>query len=379
MKELKKQIRESFFNPILYFLPVMIYLVVDEFVSQNAAWKISFPVALLLLFYVYFLYNRLFLWFVFVSIGYLLVGVVSSIFPENTNQFLLVYSDELMFIAMLALLLTIKDKIEKVSSKTLPHQIPMSNNVNELYRVANVLLSITAIFIIVNILIYYSSLLDDTYLQTTKALYAVSLTLIAIYETIRVMSVRKKLEEEDWLPIVSKRGKVLGSSQFQLGVPMDKNLMYPVVRFYFVERGMLLLRKRLHNENTDPNLWDASASKHVRITESIEQALKNLAHKQYGIVDDNFFYLTNYEYEGTFNRQLIYLFLYCNSKDFKKSETSFDTIKWWTSSQITDNLGKGIFAERFEKEYLMLQRSGLLEPDAGCECECVLRDTVAGN
>ena len=49
--------------------------------------------------------------------------------------------------------------------------------------------------------------------------------------------------------------------------------------------------------------------------------------------------------------------------------------KWWTQKQIDENLGAGVFTERFEKEYGILKRSGLLEI-SGCDCECQLKDLI---
>ena len=60
MRSLKKQICESFFNPILYFLPTLVFIAADDFWGINNAWKISFPVAFALVFYVYFMYRRMF-------------------------------------------------------------------------------------------------------------------------------------------------------------------------------------------------------------------------------------------------------------------------------------------------------------------------------
>ena len=54
MQKLRKQIKESFFNPILHLLPLLIFLVVEDFYGMSMGFKISFPIALGLLIYIYF-------------------------------------------------------------------------------------------------------------------------------------------------------------------------------------------------------------------------------------------------------------------------------------------------------------------------------------
>ena len=81
MEKLRKQIRESFFNPVLHFLPLLVFLIVDEFSGMNLAWKISFPTALVLLTYIYFAYKRLFTWhlvftFLFVAVNVVKISLV---------------------------------------------------------------------------------------------------------------------------------------------------------------------------------------------------------------------------------------------------------------------------------------------------------------
>ena len=79
MEKLRKQIRESFFNPILHFLPLILFLVIDDFWGMSVAWKISFPIALILLVYVYYVYHRIFTWHLIFTVVYLLVSATANL------------------------------------------------------------------------------------------------------------------------------------------------------------------------------------------------------------------------------------------------------------------------------------------------------------
>lgn len=374
MQKLKKQISESFFNPILYFLPTLVFIVVDDFWDENMAWKVSFPVAFVLMFFVYFRYRRMFIWHGILAFGYLIIGLVSSAVSESS--YTLKYIDELIFIVLGLALLIGKKSLAKIASKTLPHQLPMSNNENEFHRVLRVLLSIVLIYIILS-LTFESVLFEDREIlgEYVKFLYAGSIIFVILFETTRVFIVRSRLLKEDWLPVVDESGKVTGSVQYQSDISPQERLIHPAVRLYFIDDGKIFLKQRNPDDRSDSMLWDASVSRQVRMTESIEGALKGFTQKLYHVKPVKFLFLTQYIYRGKFSDQYIYLYVLCTSEKLQPQEGELFRTKWWTQKQIEAELSSGVFTERFEKEYEFLKRSGLLEQD-GCNCECALKDMM---
>lgn len=374
MKELKRQIRESFFNPILYFLPALVFIVADDFWGEIEAWKISFPIALGLMFYVYFRYRKLFLWHGMLAVCYLIIGLVSSL--VSGTYLSLRFIDEWIFLLLMFLLIFQKNRLGRIASKTLPHKLPMSNNENELFRVAKVLIIIVSVYSI--FALYFelsSSEFKDIPLSYLKYFYAFALVFITLFETIRVLIIRSRLLNEDWLPIVNTQGKVIGSVQYQPNVLSEVRHLHPVVRLYFIEKGMIYLQQRKTDDISEPLLWDASLSRRVRMSESIDMVLKEYTLKLYNQQQQKFLFLTNYIYEGKFSNQLIYLFVSCKTEGLQPQENEVFQTKWWTTKQIEDNLGIGVFTERFEKEFDILKRSGLLEEET-CDCECALKDMI---
>ncbi|NLO70800.1 MAG: hypothetical protein GX102_07675 [Porphyromonadaceae bacterium] len=374
MQKLKKQISESFFNPILYFLPALVFMVVDDFWGINTAWKVSFPFAFALVFYVYFMYKRMFFWHGILAFCYLLVGFFATLVADTIE--VLNYTDEFVFFILIVILVSRKKALQKVVSKTLPHEIPMSNNENELFRVARVLMMIVLVYLILGLLFDATNLPNkEIPIRYIKYIYALSIIFVGIFETIRVFIVREKLMREDWLPVVDEEGRVIGSVQYQHDADKKVRLMHPVVRLYFIENRKILLQQRKPDDQNEPMLWDASLSRQVRMSESIDGALRTFTGKLYNIEPIKFFSLTKYIYHGTFSDQLIYLFVLCKSEGIAPQADKIFKTKWWTIKQIEDNLNSGIFTERFIKEYEVLERSGLLERD-GCDCECRLRDSI---
>ena len=375
MQKLKKQISESFFNPILYFLPALVFMVVDDFWGINTAWKVSFPFAFALVFYGYFMYIRMLFWHGILAFCYLLVGFFATLVADTIE--VLNYTDEFVFFILIVILVSRKKALQKVVSKTLPHEIPMSNNENELFRVARVLMMIVLVYLILGLLFDATNLPNkEIPIRYIKYIYALSIIFVGIFETIRVFIVREKLMREDWLPVVDEEGRVIGSVQYQHDADKKVRLMHPVVRLYFIENRKILLQQRKPDDQNEPMLWDASLSRQVRMSESIDGALRTFTGKLYNIEPIKFFSLTKYIYNGTFSDQLIYfLFVLCISEGSAPHADKIFKTKWWTINQIEDNLNSGIFTERFIKEYEVLERSGLLERD-GCDCECRLRDSI---
>lgn len=373
MQHLKRQIRESFFNPILYFLPALVFMLVDDFLGENAAWKISFPVAFALMFYVFFVYKRMFLWHGVLAVCYLIIGFASSLVPET--NFVYIYIDEIIFIFFIFMMFGQKETLERIASKTLPHQLPMSNNENELFKMARWLLIIVLAYVISALIFETFSNINNGKLFYLRIFYALSIIALALFETIRVVIVRDRLIKEDWLPIVDENGKVVGSVQYQPDTPNQERLMHPVVRLYLVDNGRIFMHQRKPDDKSEPLHWDASLSRQVRMSESIESTLHKFTQKFYNLEEQKFLFLTNYIYHGKFSNQYIYLFVTCKTEGLQPQEKELYVTKWWTQKQIDENLGAGVFTERFEKEYGILKRSGLLEI-SGCDCECQLKDLI---
>lgn len=375
MQKLKKQISESFFNPILYFLPALVFILVDDFWDENMAWKLSFPVALAVIFYVYFMYKRMFIWHGILAFGYLIIGLITSL-VSGAYSYILKYIDEMIFILLGVGLLLGKKLMEKIASKTLPHKLPMSNNENEFFRVVRVLLSIVIVYTILSLIfesIFFQS--SGILRNYVKFLYAGSIIFVGLFETTRVFIVRSRLLKEDWLPVVDESGKVIGSVQYQPEINNQERLIHPAVRLYFIENGKIYLQQRKPDDRTEPLLWDASLSRQVRMTESIEDALKGFTKRFYNIKPSRFLFLTHYIYRGKFSDQYIYLFVLCTSEELQPQGDELYRTKWWTQKQIETEFGAGVFTERFEREYEFLRRSGLLEQE-GCDCECALKDMM---
>lgn len=377
MKKLRKQIKESFFNPILHFLPLLLFLVLDEFYGMDTAWKIAFPVVLLLVFYVFYVFNKIFMWhliftFIFMSVGLIASFVVFLPLPA----FLQHTVDKIIIFAFIVFLLLFRKQIQKKVTAIIPKLIPMSNNFNELYRVIWSLFFVLLIFTTANLLLQLSDYSQDAVsLEIIKYCFAGTIIFMVIFEIVRVEMIRGKLIREEWWPIVSEQGKIIGSIQYFTSLSDEKKYLHPIVRVHLIDKSMIFLQKRAADDLIFPGLWDTAISNHVRMGETIEQCIERTADEHYALKDFKYMYLSNYMHETKNEQHYAFLFVSCQLDEVNPNLTFIENTKWWTQNQIEENLGKGIFTENFGIEFDLLKRSGLLETGR-CECACRLKEVI---
>ncbi|MDD4993005.1 MAG: NUDIX domain-containing protein [Paludibacter sp.] len=376
IKKLSKQIRESFLNPVLQFLPLLVFLVVDDFCGISLAWKISFPVSLILLAYIYFLYNGIFIWHLIFTTVFLMVTVVSAmveLLPLDPNITLVV--PEAVSAAFLLGYLVVRKQIEQVISQAMPKLIPMTNNFHELYRVVITVFSVLVSYIAGSFLLNYFDLVDSDSQKLLIYAYIVIFICLIVYEVLRVHLVRTKLMAEEWWPIVTDQGKIIGNIEHKTSLKDDKKYMHPIVRVLLIDKGLVLLQKRSAESVSFPGMWDTAISNHVKMGETIEQCVERTAKERYSITNLKYMFLANYTGEVEPESYYAFLFVSCQETEFIVNLEFADQLKWWTQQQIEDNLESGIFTDIFKTEYDLLLRSGLLETGK-CECSCKLKEVI---
>jgi len=375
MEKLRKQIKESFFNPILHFLPLIVFLVVDDFCGMSVAWKVSFPLALILLVYVYVVYNRIFSWHVLFTLMFVGVSVIAGLV-----RYLTVFKgeDEIVaeFVLLVFLLLAVlfRKKIQKAVLKLIPDVIPMSNNFEELYRVIWVFLFVLLLYVSSFLIIQVTAESILLYQHMLQYVYVSVVLFLAVYEVLRVQIIRAKLLREEWWPIVNNQGKIIGSIQHITSLNDEKKYLHPVIRVLVVDKGMVLLQRRSDDSLIFSGLWDTAISNHVKMGETIEHCVDR-ASEACLLGGMKCMYLANYTIELDKENHYAFLFVSCQQSEVTFNSNHSPQLKWWTQQQIEENLEVGIFTDNFRIEFELLQRSGLLETGK-CECSCKLRDVI---
>ncbi|MDR1585424.1 MAG: hypothetical protein LBS07_04525 [Prevotellaceae bacterium] len=375
MNRNKQQIRSSFFNPVYLLLPLLSFRIVGLLEgSVKLGWLVAIPVALVLTLYVYFSFRKLSRWYLFSTGIFFVSCVVAVVFPRYILPGALrVVFDDVVFLLVFIALILFQKQFNRISTLLVSRSLPMSNNLSEARRV---LISLSFIFLTL-LFVYFISLNFFSQPQVWfgyKFVYIAFIGVFIVYETLRVKIVRKKLKKEKWWPIVSDQGKVVGSIEHYESLLGREKFLHPVVRVAVIKNNRIYLRKIEDSHFISPGLWDTAVSDHVLMNETVDEAVRRVF-PAYDEQKPEYFFLSNYLYEAEFEKRYVFLFVTCKINDLISGQMFEKQTKWWTLSQIENNLKAGVFTEDFLIEFEIIKRAGFFDNDL-CPCECKLKQVI---
>jgi len=373
MNKLRKHIKESFFNPVLHLLPLLVFMVVDDYWGMFIAWEVCYPVAFLLLVYIYFSVGTVFTWHLIFTLFFVstsLIAATESLLENPPIPQEIIYEGVVLVVFIVSLLF--RKKIQQIVTSFMPQLLPMTNNFEELIRVIRLFSAVLFLYISGYYLLILLQIQQLPYYQFLQNFYVGLLLFLCVYELLRVKIIRSNLVREKWLPIVNNQGKVIGSIQHQTSLNDEKKYQHPVIRILMVDKGMILLNNEQKESTSE---WDSTLSEHVIMEESIENCVERTVKEKFEIDNFKYMHLSTYSIDCEKEIQHAFLFISCLQSDSKIDAPISEKTKWWTKNQIEANLQLGIFSKNFEMEYDLLLRSGLLDTGV-CNCNCRLKEVI---
>jgi len=377
MENFRKQIKISFFNPIIHFLPLLLFLVTAMYAGRTVANYVSIFVLLVSAVYVFIAYNQIFIWFFLSCVIFLAVNIVGSIIrlPIIFLSFRPLL-DEALTLVFLGGMMLLQKPIKKGIMALIPKTLPMNNNLDEYFGFIRTIFLIILGYVLATGFIYaFPTQRETAFLELVQAIYVGILFFVLVFESLRVQIIRARLMKEEWLPIVNSQGKIIGSVQHQASLGEKRKFMHPIIRVHIIQDGMILLRKRPADDLSYPLHWDTAISNHIRMGETVEDCIKRTAQELYGLTELKSFFLSNYITHTDFEQHYAFLFIACKMNKIDLQSEKVKQAKWWTLQQIEENLQEGIFTENFLIEFDLLKKSGVLENNI-CDCACKLKETI---
>jgi len=375
---LKKLIRESFFNPILHFIALFVFLVAEQTAGIGRAWVLSLPVMFLVGGYIFYFYQSILLWHVSTVSFFFLAALSSTVstrlLPDSIVQPL--YT-EISLLTLLIVFYFLKGKLQRWITTLTSKKLSMMNNFSEMIRFSVILIIITSVYIVLYLLLSLQwNEKQAQSLRFMQQLYHFALIMTGVYQTVRVFAIRHQLMKEEWWPIVNQSGKEIGSIHYQNSLWIERQkFIHPVVRIVVMESNRILLHQNTFENERHVRQWDTAIGAHVKFGETIEDCIRRTGEEFYGASRLNPVFLTNYQIENSCEYQYVHLFVSGRFQVERINPQYSQHLKWWTLNQICEELNSGIFTGNFKKEFELLLHIGLID-SGNCTCECNLRDTV---
>jgi isopentenyldiphosphate isomerase/intracellular septation protein A len=218
------------------------------------------------------------------------------------------------------------------------------------------------VFLVHTVLVFYSAfyMSNEAWAFISGGLFYILFGVVFLFEFVKQKLGRKPVatipEDEEWLPLVTEQGEIVGKAPRSVCHKGEK-LLHPVVHLHVLNNQKhLYLQKRPMNKLVQPGKWDTAVGGHISFGETLETALKREAWEEIGLQNFSAKLVKTYRWDSEIESELVYVFV---SHDFKSIHLHSDEVEegqFWTQKQIDANLGMSIFTPNFEYEYQLLKK-----------------------
>lgn len=353
-----KGILSSGFNMSLGFIPVIISILLCEFITQDTAIYIGTGIGVA---GIYLLLRRKGVqapnFILYISTGIVALLTVGTFIPgEFVPQRALPITLEVsILIPMLILYMHKKRFINHfLRQKGSCNKRLFAQGAESAVVSARITLIFGTIhFIIISIVIVCQDPISRTNMLILYQILPPSVFIVTIlFNQIAIRYFNQLMSHTEYVPIVNTKGDVIGKSLATEAINYKNACINPVIRIAISTHGLLFLCDRPMTAILDKGKVDIPMECYLRYGESLSEGAARLisnAFPQSKDLKPEFNIV--YHFENEITNRLIYLFIIDIKDDAILCSPRFKDSKLWSFKQIEENLGKTFFSSCFEDEY----------------------------
>lgn len=353
-----QKVLSSKFNMSLGFIPVIISILLCEFITQDISIYIGTGVGLLLCLYAWrFKGMRIPQIMLYCTTGMLLLLSLTTVFIAN-------YCPRFMFPFTLEISAIIPPLIIFLNRKRfLDYHTAQSNKCcKQLFAQgaeaaivsARVVLIISILhFLIILLTVLIQHPLGETALFILFRLAPPTVFILSIiFNQVGIHYFNAVMKHTVFVPVVNKKGDVIGKAIAAEAINQKNDYINPVIRIAVAAHGMLFLLPRPQCTTLEKGKIDLLMEGYLLYGENLEQGVNRILRQALPTAPlSNLYFNFMYHFENEATNRLIYLFTLDLDDDSILCNEAFKGGKLWTFQQIEHNLKRNFFSHCFECEY----------------------------
>lgn len=347
------------FNMSLGFIPVIIATLLCEFITQDISIYIATGVALL--FYLHSQQGkgvRVPSTILNCTTGILLLWSILTLFTTTgcPNSMFPFAMEIIAVIPPLFIFLNRKRFLEYHASQTgscCCKQLSAQSAEAAIVSARVVLMIALLHFLVILSAVLTSRPLEDTtrYVLFNIAPPAVFILCI-LFNQFGIFYFNLVMQHTVFVPIVNKKGDVIGKRIASEVIHKKKGHIHPVIRIAVASHGMPFLLPRPSCSTLEKGKVDLLIEEYLSYGESLEKGVSRILKKTLPTTSlKDLHFSLKYHFENAMTNRLIYLFTLDLDDDLVLCNKTFKGGKLWTFQQIEHNLYKNFFSHCFEHEY----------------------------
>lgn len=165
---------------------------------------------------------------------------------------------------------------------------------------------------------------------------------------------RWSYKKEYWLPVVNNRGHVIGRVARSISFEKPGTYQHPLIRVMVCKPGFVYLSPRTYEFCPEIGKYDHPFERMMEYGLSVEETLKDMHEKDFPGSELPKF-LLKYRHENEIGRWQVLLYILRINEDGELGDLDKKDGKFWTTSQIRENLGKSCLSSFLEGEFDFIQ------------------------